>query len=251
MPEIVVPDNLKSGVTRACRYEPDLNPTYHDMAVHYGTTVIPTRAGKPRDKAKVEAGVLIAERWILAALRNRTFFSLAELNEAIRELLERLNGRRFKKLDTNRRDLFEALDKPALKPLPTDRYEYAEWKRSRVNIDYHIEVDSHYYSVPYQLIHKEVEVRLNPSAVEVIINGRRVASHRRSYKKGGFTTVLEHRPKSHQKHLEWTPSRIIRWAEGIGPSTAQVVKTIMESKPHPEQGYRSCLGILRLGKRYS
>lgn len=250
-PDIVVPDNLKSGVTKACRYEPDLNPTYHEMAVHYNTTVIPARAAKPRDKAKVEAGVLIAERWILAALRNRTFFSLQEVNEAIRELLERLNGRKFKKLDTNRRDLFESLDKPALKPLPTERYEYAEWKRSRVNIDYHIEVDSHYYSVPYQLIHKEVEVRLNPSTVEVIFGGRRVASHQRSYKKGSFTTITEHRPKSHQKHLEWTPSRIIRWAEGIGPSTAQVVKTIMESKPHPEQGYRSCLGILRLGKRYS
>ncbi|OIJ73042.1 MAG: integrase [Deltaproteobacteria bacterium GWC2_55_46] len=249
--DIVVPDNLKSGVTKACRYEPDLNPTYHEMAVHYGTTVMPARAGKPRDKAKVEAGVLIAERWILAALRNRTFFSISDVNEAICELLERLNGRKFKKLDTCRRDLFETLDKPVLKPLPAERYEYAEWKRSRVNIDYHIEVDAHYYSVPYQLIHKEVEVRLNPSTVEVIFGGRRVASHQRSYKKGGFTTTTEHRPKSHQKHLEWTPSRIIRWAESIGPCTAEVVKTIMESKPHPEQGYRSCLGILRLGKRYS
>jgi len=249
--EIIVPDNTTTGVTHPCRYEPDLNLTYHEMALHYGTAVIPTRSGKPRDKAKVEAGVLVVERWILAALRNWTFFSIEELNEAIASLLERLNTRKFKKLDTSRKELFLTLDKPALKPLPTRPYEFAEWKKARVNIDYHIEIYEHYYSVPYQLVHKEVECRITSSTVEVIYKGRRITAHKRSSLKGAFTTLAEHRPKSHQKYLEWTPSRIINWAKKNGLYTGKVVEKILETKPHPEQGYRSCLGIIRLGERYS
>ena len=251
LPEIVVPDNIKSGITNPCRYEPDINPTYNDMAQHYSIAVIPARPGKPKDKAKVEAGVLMAQRWILAALRNRTFFSLDELNQAIREKLTILNNRRFQKLNTTRAELFKTIEKPALKPLPPRPYEFADWKKATVNIDYHIEVDHHYYSVPYQLIKQRVEVRITATTVEVLFKNRRVASHRRSYRKGGFTTLNEHRPKSHQKYLEWTPSRIIRWAGENGPHTGELVTKIIESKPHPEQGYRSSLGIMRLAKKYS
>jgi transposase len=249
--EILIPDNLKSGVTKPCRYEPDLNPTYLDMCQHYGTVVIPARVKKPRDKAKVEAGVLLVTRWITAALRHHTFFSIAEVNQKIRELLERLNTRKFKKLDTTRKELFDTIEKPSLKPLPLARYEYADWKKAKVNIDYHIEVEGHFYSVPYQLIRKQVEVRLTSTVVEVLYQGRRIATHQRSYRKGKFTTINEHRPKSHQRYLEWTPSRIIAWAEQTGPATAKLVEMIMASKPHPEQGFRSCLGICTLNKKYS
>lgn len=251
VPEILVPDNLKTGVTHPCRYEPDLNPTYQDLAEHYGTVVIPARSGKPKDKAKVESAVLVAERWILAALRNHTFFSLAELNEAIWEKLADLNGRPFQKLTGSRKSLFDSFDGPALKPLPPSPYEYAEWKKARVNIDYHIEVDHHCYSVPYQLARQQVDVRLTKSTVEILFKNRRVASHPRSHRKGGFTTLPEHMAKAHQKYLEWTPSRIIRWAGQIGPQTEGLITHILESKRHPQQGFRSCLGILRLAKRYS
>lgn len=250
VPEILVPDNLRSGVTRAHRYEPELNATYVDMAAHYGCVIIPARSRKPRDKAKVEAGVLLVERWILASLRHRTFFSLAEANLAIAELLQRLNDRPFQKLDGSRSSLFEQLERPVLRPLPGRPYEYATWKAVTVNIDYHIEVDRHYYSVPYQLARQRCEVRLTASTVEVLLRGRRVASHRRSSRRGGHTTLVEHMPESHRRHLEWTPSRIVRWAEQAGPNTAAVVDGILQSRPHPEQGFRSCLGILRLGKRY-
>jgi transposase len=249
--EILIPDNLRSGVTKACRYEPDLNPTYREMAEFYGTVVIPARARKPRDKAKVESGVLLVTRWITAALRNHTFFSLAEVNERIRELLERLNTRRFKKLNTSRKELFETIEKSSLKPLPFTRYEYAEWKKATVNIDYHIEVDGHFYSVPYQLVGKHVEVRLTSTTLEVLYHSKRIVTHQRSYQKGKFTALNEHRPKSHQRYLEWTPSRIISWAEKTGPCTARLVETIMSAKQHPEQGFRSCMGILSLGKKYS
>jgi transposase len=249
--EIIVPDNLKVGVTSPCRYEPDINPTYQDLAEHYGTTVIPARSAKPRDKAKVESAVLVAERWILAALRNHTFFSVAELNEAIAQKLPALNNRRFKKLDTSRKRLFDTLDKPALKALPALRYEYAEWKKARVNIDYHIEIDRHYYSVPYQLVREQVDVRLTSTTVEVLFKNRRVASHKRNYRQGGFTTLREHMPKSHQRYLDWTPSRIISWAGHNGPKTKKLITRILDSRPHPEQGFRSCLGIMRLGKRYT
>ncbi|NIS62491.1 MAG: IS21 family transposase [Proteobacteria bacterium] len=248
--EILTPDNLKDAVTRSCRYEPDLNATYRDLAEHYGAVIIPARVGKARDKAKVESGVLQVERWVLAPLRHRTFFSLRDLNEAIAVQLEILNGRPFEKLEATRRSLFETLDKPALKPLPAHRFTYAEWMRAKVNIDYHIEVDHHYYSVPYQLIHERVDVRLTDTTVEIFFKSRRVALHCRSYRRGRHTTLATHMPKSHQKYLEWTPSRLIRWAGQIGPHTQNLVACILENRPHPEQGYRSCLGLLRLGKRY-
>jgi len=249
--EILTPDNLKDAVSRPCRYEPDLNVTYREMAEHYNTVIIPARVGKARDKAKVESGVLQVERWVMAPLRHRTFFSLAELNEAIRDQLEILNNRPFEKLQGTRKSLFESLEKPVLKPLPVHRFVFAEWKTARVNIDYHIEVDRHYYSVPYQLIHGKVEVRLTDTTVEVLLKGRRVASHLRSSLPGKHTTLSEHMPKSHQKYLQWTPSRLIRWAGTIGPHTQKLVAFILENRPHPEQGYRSCLGVLRLRKRYS
>jgi transposase len=251
VPEILVPDNLKVGITSPCRYEPAINPTYQELAQHYQIAVIPARVRSPRDKAKVEAAVLFAERWIVAALRNHTFFSLAQLNNAIAEKLSELNNRKFQKLDTTRRQLFETLEKPALKPLADRRYEYALWKKARVNIDYHIEVERHYYSVPYQLVKKQVDVRLTARTIEVVFKNRRVASHKRSYRKGGFTTLVEHMPEKHKKYLEWTPSRIINWAGEAGPNTKKLVSEIINSKMHPQQGYRACLGIMRLGKRYA
>jgi transposase len=249
--QILVPDNLKSGVTHPCRYEPDINPTYQDLAEHYDTTVIPARVKKPKDKAKVESAVLVSERWILAALRNHSFFSLAELNKLITQKLKELNNRKFQKLDSTRSKLFETIDKPALKALPSRPYEYAEWKRARVNIDYHIEIDRHYYSVPYQLVKEQVDVRITATTVEVLFKNQRVASHQRSYIPGKSTTLKQHMPKSHQKYLEWTPSRIIKWAGGNGPNTQKLVTHILNSRPHPEQGYRSCLGIMSLAKHYS
>jgi len=248
--EILVPDNVKTGVTHPCRYEPDLNPTYQEMAQHYGACVIPARAGKPRDKAKVESAVLCAERWILAALRNHKFFNLAELNTAVAEKLIEFNNRKFNKLDTTRTALFETLDRPALKPLPRRPFEYAEWKKAKVNIDYHIEVDRHFYSVPFQLVKQHVDVRITAATVEVLFKNRRVASHRRNYRPGGFTTLVEHMPKSHQKYLQWTPSRMIRWAGKNGPNTQTLIARILENRPHPEQGFRSALGVMRLAKRY-
>jgi len=251
VPEILVPDNLKAGVSKPCRYEPDINPTYLELAQHYGTTVIPARIGHPRDKAKVESAVFVAERWILASLRNHDFFSIRELNQVLSRSLEDLNTRKFQKLDTTRKALFESLDKPALKPLPSTPYEYAEWKKARVNIDYHVEVDRHYYSVPYQLAREQVDIRLTATTVEVLCKNTRMASHVRSYHKGTFTTVKEHMPKSHQRYLEWTPSRLLHWAEKIGPKTTQMLTHLMHNRPHPEQGFRSCLGIMRLASRYS
>jgi transposase len=250
-PEIVVPDNLKSGVTKPCRYEPGVNITYEEMAQHYGVAVMPARVRKPRDKAKVECGVLVVERWILAALRKRTFFSLGEVNQAVAELLVRLNERTFRKREGSRRTLFETLDRPALKPLPAERYQYGEWKTARVNIDYHVELDHHWYSVPYQLSQQQVEIRATPSTVEVFHKGIRVASHQRSHARHHHSTSHEHRPKAHQRHLEWPPSRIVDWSGKIGPATAQVVEKILASNRHPEQAYRSCLGVIRLGDKYT
>jgi transposase len=251
VPKLVIPDNTRTGVNRACRYEPDLNRTYHELAMHYGVGVLPTRPYKPRDKAKVESGVLVVERWIVAALRHRKFFSLAELNQAIRELLTKLNQRPFRKRPGCRASLFQELDRPALGPLPRERYEFHQWATARVNIDYHVEFDRHYYSVPYTLTGQEVEIRATLTTVEIFHRGERVASHRRSRQAYQATTVTEHRPKSHQQHLAWPPSRLLSWAQSVGPATAQLFAAILESKPHPEMGYRSCLGILRLGQRYS
>ena len=251
VPKLIIPDNVRTAVDRSCRYEPDLNRTYHEMASHYGVAVLPARPYKPRDKAKVENGVLVTERWVIAALRHRRFFSIAELNEAIATLLSRLNQRPFRKRPGSRASLFEEVDRPALQPLPGARYEFAEWKTVRANIDYHVEIDRHLYSVPYQLTGQQLEARLTATTVEIFHRGVRVASHVRSYTPYRASTIAEHRPKSHQAHLEWTPSRLIHWAEGVGPATAKVVTKILESKPHPEMGYRACLGILRLAKTYS
>ena len=251
VPEILVPDNLKSGVNKPCTYEPDINPTYHDLAEHYGAVVIPARVAKPKDKAKVESAVFVAERWILAALRNHTFFSITALNQAIAEKLQDMNSRKFQKMDGTRRSLYETIDRPALRPLPSSLYEYAEWKKARVNIDYHIEIDGHYYSVPYQLVKEQVEVRFTATTIEVLFKNRRVATHPRSYKRGAHTTLAEHMPKAHQKYLEWTPSRIMDWAGKNGPNTRNLASCIMENRKHPEQGFRSCLGIMRLVKQYS
>jgi transposase len=247
---LIVPDNLGSGVTRAHRYEPDINPTYAEMAAHYGAAVIPARPRRPRDKAKAEQGVLLAERWVLAALRHRTFFSIAEANEAIRERLAWLNARPFKKLPGSRAVLFAELDRPALRPLPAAPYEFAVWKTATVNVDYHVEVDRHWYSVPYGLVGGACDIRVTAGTVEVLHHGRRVASHPRSGEGRRFTTDAAHMPEAHRRHAEWSPSRIVRWAEQTGPATAALVAAIMASRPHPEQGFRSCLGIMRLGRRY-
>jgi len=249
--EKVVLDNLKSGVTSPCRYEPDINPTYADMIAHYGTVAIPARVRHPRDKAKVENAVLVVERWILAALRNRKFFSIAELNQAIKELLLKLNQRRFKKLDGSRQSVFLTLEKPCLKPLPERPYEFAIWKKARVNMDYHVEIEGHYYSAPYTLAHEEVEVRHTTRTVEIFYNGRRVASHAKDSRRGHHSTVREHMPKSHQQYLEWTPTRIIERARFIGPKTAELVEYVLGNREFPQQGYRTCLGIIRLAKEYS
>jgi len=248
--EILVPDNPKTGVIHPCRYEPELNRTYEELASYYGTVVIPARVKRPRDKANAENGVLIVERRIIAKLRNRTFFSLAELNQAIWAELKLLNEKPFQKLDGSRQSLYEELEKQALKPLPPKPFEYAIWKKLTVNIDYHVEVDKNYYSTPYQLVKEIVEVRITSSVVEILYHGKRVASHRLLLGKGKFSTLPEHRPVSHQKHLEWTPSRIAGWAAQTGPHTKTLAAKIMEQRPHPEQGYRSCLGIIRLGDLY-
>jgi transposase len=249
-PAILVPDNLRSGVSQAHRYEPDLNPTYLELANHYGVAVVPARVRKPRDKAKAETGVQLVERWILAALRHQSFFSLSALNTAIATLLERLNQRPFKKLPGSRRTAFETIDRPALRPLPLTPYVYATWKRVRVNIDYHVEVDGHYYSVPYTLVKQALDVRLTEHTVECFHQRQRIASHVRSPLKGRHTTVAEHMPKAHREFAEWTPERLVRWAEKTGPATAGVIGHILANRPHPQQGFRSCLGILRLGERY-
>jgi transposase len=249
--QLVIPDNTRTGVKRACRYEPDLNPAYQEIAKHYSVGILPARPRRPRDKAKVEVGVKIAERWILAALRHRKFFTLLELNQAIRELLEKLNHRPFKKRPGCRASLFQELDQPALKPLPAQRFELHHWTQARVNIDYHVQFDLHFYSVPYTLTGEMVEIRSTASTIEIYHHGQRVASHARSHQPYKATTIAAHRPKSHQEHLGWPPSRLLSWAQSVGPFTAQLFTAILESKPHPEMGYRSCLGILRLGKQYT
>jgi len=250
-PAIVVCDNLRSGVTRPNRYEPDVNATYQEMAAHYGVAVIPTRSYKPRDKAKVEAGVLLAERWIMARLRNEHFTSLGEANAEIARLVAWVNARPFKALAGSRASLFEELDRPALRPLPADRYEFAVWRKAKANIDYHIEhrADRHYYSVPYRLAGETVDVRISAATVEAFHRHRRVASHVRKFTPG-FSTDPAHMPESHRRYAAWTPSRIVSWAAKTGPATAKLTEAVMAARRHPEQGFRSCLGIVRLGDRY-
>ena len=250
VPEAVVPDNLKSGVSKTCRYEPDINPTYNDLAKHYQTVIIPARVRKPRDKAKAEAGVLLVERWILAKLRKHTFFSLADLNREIGKLLQLLNSRPFKKLIGSRQSLFEEIDKPALKPLPASPYELAYWKKATVHLDYHVEVDGYFYSVPYTLAKKKLDIRYTQNTVECFYRNKRVASHLRNVPRGRHATIKEHMPLSHQKYLEWTPERFKRWASKIGSETATLTELILLKRTHPQQAYRTLLGILRLGKSY-
>ena len=250
VPKLIVCDNLKAGVTAACRYEPGINRTYQDMATHYGASILPARVRRPRDKAKVENSVLIVERFILARLRNRQFFSLEELNQAIRELLDELNARLMRKLGASRRAFCEALDLPALKALPDEPYQYAEWKKCRVAPDYHVDLHGHLYSVPHALIREVPEARMTGTTVELFHRGRRVASHAPSALRNRHATISEHMPSSHRRYAEWTPARIAREAERVGSATAGLCAAIMRAKPHPEQGFRACLGILRLAKSY-
>jgi transposase len=249
-PAALVPDQLKSGVTRACLYEPEAQRTYEELAQHYGTTVLPARPSRPRDKAKVEVAVQIAQRWLLARIRDEVFHSLGALNARLRELLVELNARVMRRYGKSRCELFEQMERGALRALPATRFEYAEWRKVRVNIDYHVAIDGHLYSVPYRLVHEEVEARIVTDVVEILHRSTRVAAHRRSPVKGGFTTLTEHMPSAHRAHAEWTPSRILAWAGKVGAATRELCDAILADRPHPEQGFRSCLGILRLGKRY-
>ena len=244
----LVCDSLKAGVTAACRYEPGISRTYQDMASHYGTAILPTRVRRPRDKAKVEVAVQVVQRWVLARLRHRRFFSLAELNGAIRELVADLNDRPMRHLGTTRRALFEALDRPALLPLPAEPYVYAEWRRCRAGLDYHVEVHGHFYSVPYRLMRETIEARITDQSVELFHGGVRVAAHLRNPRQHRHTTVPEHMPSAHRRHADWTPTRLLREAAAIGPATIALVERILTTKPHPEQGFRACLGILRLAR---
>lgn len=251
VPAQIVPDNLKSAVTKACLYDPEVNRTYADLAAHYGTAVVPARPAKPRDKAKVEVGVQIVERWILARLRNRRFFSLAELNQAIQEELVKLNAKVSKHLGTSRRHLFEELERPALKPLPAQAYQYGEWKKRRAGLDYHVEVHKHYYSVPHRFARQQLWARITERTVEVFHKGKRIAAHMRGSGNRRHTTVAEHMPSSHRRHASWTFARIERDASANGPNTKLLTEHILRNRPHPEQGFRACIGILRLAKSYS
>ena len=251
MPELLVPDNLKAGVTSPNLYEPDLNPTYQDFARHYGVAVVPTRVRKPQDKAKVEVGVQVVERWILARLRDQQLFSLHELNQAILELLSELNRREMKHLGQSRQELFEELDKGALSPLPARPYEFALWKKARVHIDYHVSFEKHNYSVPYTLSGKEVDIRATEKTVEIFFQRKRVASHPRSTAKGRFSTHSVHMPPEHQFYSQWSPERFLGWAQEIGQQTAELISRALDTRRHPEQAYRTCLGVLGLAKRYS
>lgn len=246
----IVCDNLKAGVTKALWFEPTLNATFAALAEHYDTTILPTRPAKPRDKGKVEGAVLIVERWILARLRNQTFFSLTQLNAAIAELLEELNNRPMRHVDKSRRELFEEVERAALKPLPAVPFEYAEWKSAKVHPDYHVEVDKTFYSVPYRLIGCTVEVRLTHKVVEIFHDHQRVASHVRRSQRSGHVTVKVHMPKAHQRYANTTPTSLISRAAAVGPNAAILVERMMRDRPHPEQGYRSAMGILSLSTRY-
>jgi transposase len=247
---VTVPDNLKAAVTKACWYDPDLNPSYVELANHFDTVVLPTRAAKPRDKAAVEAGVLTVERWVLAPLRHRRLIGLGALNEAIAERVAWVNARPFRGEPASRRELFDQLERPALRPLPETRWEFATWKKATVNIDYHVELDHRYYSVPYQLVGQQLDVRATQGTVEVLRGGKRVASHPREWGRRRFVTDPAHMPASHRAHAEWTPSRLIAWAATISPATASLVEQLLAARPHPEHAYRACLGLMSLGRKY-
>jgi len=249
--EVVVPDNLKAGVTHPSRYDPEINHTYQEMAEHYGVAVVPARVAHPRDKSKVEVGVQNVERWILARLRNQKFFSLYELNQAIRELLVDLNNRKMDHLGKSRRELYELVDQPALKPLPLAPYEFALWKKARISIDYHVAYDGVFYSVPCHLYPAEVLIRAAEKTIEIFANGKRVALHPRAHHQGAHSTIPEHMPSDHRFYGEWSPERFMRWAEKIGPETTKIVQIELKSRQHPEQAYRACMGILGFARRYT
>ena len=249
VPEMIIPDNLRSGVSKACRYDPDLNPSYQQLAAHYQVAVLPARPYKPKDKAKAEVGVQIVERWILARLRHHTFFTLADLNQCIRVLLDDLNSRPFRALPGNRQEAFKALDQPALRALPKHPYEYVEIRRCRVNIDYHIEFQRHYYSVPHQYVGEQVDLHASERLVQIYFRQQLIASHPRSHQYG-ITTEPGHMPTRHQKQQQWSPGRLKSWARDIGPDTLVWVSGRMDEREHPEQAYRVCLGLLNLSKAY-
>lgn len=250
VPEIVVPDNLKSAVTTSCRYEPDINPSYQDLAWHFRVAVLPARAAKPKDKAKAEVSVQVVERWVIAPLRKRQFFSFEELNSAIAARLTEVNARPMREYGKSRIELFELMDRPALQQLPDKNFEACEWKKARVNLDYHVQLDWHYYSVPFVLAHKQIEIRFNDRIVEVYYLRQRVASHLRSRAKYQHTTCPEHMPKAHQAMHGSQAGLLTRMAKSVGPETLRMVETLIKSRDHPEQGYRSCLGLLRLAKTF-
>ena len=250
-PKAMVPDNLKSAVSKASRYEPDINPTYAEFAEHYGTVIFPARPYRPKDKSKAENGVKLAKRWILFRLRNKEFYSLNELNAAILILLAEFNKRIMKKFQKSRQELFELLDKPHALKLPDSHYEFAEWKKAKVQFNYHISHEGHNYSVPYTFIHKEVDIKATPNLIEIYCNGNRICSHNRNSKAHDYTTVTEHMPKSHQKYLEWTPDRILHYAGKYGQAVQTFVQKVMATRKFPEQAYKSCLGIIRLENKYS
>jgi transposase len=250
VPAQLVPDNLKAGVTKACFYDPAINRTYADMASHYDTAIIPARPHKPKDKAKVEGAVLLAERWILARLRNQRFFGLDEVNAAIRPLLEQLNGKVSRHLGASRRELFERLDRPALKPLPVASYVYAEWKQCRAGLDYHVDIGRHYYSVPHQLLKQKLWARITARTVEVYFKGQRVASHVKTSGNHQHSTLQDHMPAHHRFREDWTPERIRKQAAHLGPNVEIFVDVVMRKRRHPEQGYRSCLGVIKLAKAF-
>lgn len=248
--QLWVPDNPKVGVTKPDRYEPDLNPTYADLASHYGVAVIPARVRRPKDKAKVEAAVLLAERWIIAALRKQSFFSIAEVKAAVKPMVEKLNSRPMRRLKKSRRQLYEELDMPALKALPTRRYEFTEWGKGKVGPHYHVEFRDHLYSVHYTLVHQHAEVRATATTVELLIKGVRVAAHARDDTPNKYSTKTEHMPKAHRDYAEWDPPRLIEWAKKVGPSTAELVEGIMSRRVHPQHGFQACLGVMSLRKTY-
>lgn len=249
VPICLVPDNLKSGVTRAHLYDPDVNRTFQEMADHYGVAVVPARARTPKDKPKVEVGVQGIQRWILAPMRDVTFFSVNDINEAIRPLLKAYNERSFYELEGTRLSQYLEIDKPALHPLPSRPYVYAEWKRAKAGVDYHIAINKHYYSVPYQYLKEYIDVRMTSTTIECFHKGNRIALHPRSMKPG-HSTIYEHMPRAHQEHVEWTPERMHSWAKSIGPNTEKLIQALTGLYKVPEQSFRSCLGILRMGTHY-
>jgi transposase len=250
VPALVVPDNPRALVGEADRYEPQLQSSVHDFARHYGCAVLPARPYRPQDKAKAEFGVQLVERWILARLRNQHLFSLLALDQAIAGLVVELNAKAFQKLDGTRRSWFEEIDRPALRPLPVTRYELAKFKSCSVNIDYHIEVDGSFYSVPHTLARARVEARITSTTVEILLKGKRVASHMKAHKRGTYVTVTAHMPASHQAHAQWSPSKLIAWGTRVGPASGRLIERLLRERPHPEMGYRAVLGLMRLYREY-